>query len=328
MRNANQEQVEIAQFWDCNPNASYHSGHVLQFQQKISPGAHWMLIASLASRRSKLSLLERSRVFTYVSIVLADGFISCWNEKYRTVVIRPETFINSYIDKDWRPILQTPAFPEYTSGHSVVSAASANMLTWLLGDGFEFDDTTEVEYGLPVRSFKSFNQAAEEAAISRLYGGIITCRPYQTGLHREGSCPISLLAKYKNKTRAYGGFWWAYLPYCLLSAIVRMTVPSKTHRRRVQITYKVIRLVGPERSNVTFSNRVRETTDFNYFIYPFVYLGGGVSVGDIDNDGLPDIYLSGNMGRNALYINEGDFKFLDITKKAGWRVSGTDGQQV
>ena len=80
--------------------------------------------------------------------------------------------INEYYDDEWFPLLQTPPFPEYTSGHSVISRASAVVLTKLYGDDFSFEDTTEVFYGLPVRSFNSFLHASEEAAISRLYGGI------------------------------------------------------------------------------------------------------------------------------------------------------------
>ena len=100
------------------------------------------------------------------------AFISCWDEKYRSLVIRPETYINKYIDGAWMPLLQTPPFPEYTSGHSVLSSASAVMLTKIFGDNFSFSDSTEVEFGNPVRHFTSFSQAAEEAAISRFYGGI------------------------------------------------------------------------------------------------------------------------------------------------------------
>jgi hypothetical protein len=107
-----------------------------------------------------------------VSIALADAFISCWDEKYRSNLIRPETVINEHLDEDWKPALQTPPFPEYTSGHSVISTAAALVLTYIYGDNFSFDDDVEVEYGLPVRSFKSFTQASEEAAVSRLYGGI------------------------------------------------------------------------------------------------------------------------------------------------------------
>ena len=87
-------------------------------------------------------------------------------------MVRPETLINGYIDEDWVPLLQTPPFPEYTSGHSVISRAAALTLTELLGNDFSFEDTSEMEYGLPARFFDSFLQASEEAALSRLYGGI------------------------------------------------------------------------------------------------------------------------------------------------------------
>jgi hypothetical protein len=107
-----------------------------------------------------------------VAISLVDGFISCWDEKYRSRVIRPESYINQYIDEDWTPLLQTPPFPEYTSGHSMISGASAIALTHLFGDNFAFVDSTEIEFGLTARSFPSFMAAAEEAAISRMYGGI------------------------------------------------------------------------------------------------------------------------------------------------------------
>ena len=77
-----------------------------------------------------------------------------------------------YYDEEWLPLLQTPPFPEYTSGHSVISRAAAVTLTKIYGDNFSFIDTTEIAYGLPERSYKSFIHASEEAAISRLYGGI------------------------------------------------------------------------------------------------------------------------------------------------------------
>ena len=120
--------------------------------------------------------------YTKTSIAIADGFISCWNEKYRSNLIRPETLINKYIDKDWYPLLQTPPFPEYTSGHSVVSGAAAEVLTDIFGDNFAFDDTTEMPYGLPTRSFTSFRSAAKEAAISRIYGGIHYNAAVENGL--------------------------------------------------------------------------------------------------------------------------------------------------
>ncbi len=170
--NLNKEQEEIAKFWDCNPFVSHHSGHVMFATKKITPGGHWIGITAIASKKQKLNFQETVEAYTRVSIGLADAFISCWDEKYRSVLIRPETIINQHIDEDWMPLLQTPPFPEYTSGHSVVSGAASIILTNLFGEDFYFKDTSEVEFGLPIRAFNSFKEAAEEAAISRLYGGI------------------------------------------------------------------------------------------------------------------------------------------------------------
>lgn len=172
VKNATEEQVSIAQFWDCNPFAFNVSGHVMHAVKKISPGGHWINITALACKKSNFNLVQTTHAYALVSIGLFDAFISCWDEKYRSNLIRPETVINDYVDKDWRPLLQTPPFPEYTSGHSVASAASSVILTKIFGENYSFDDDTEVEFGLPVRSFTDFRQAADEAAISRLYGGI------------------------------------------------------------------------------------------------------------------------------------------------------------
>lgn len=131
-----------------------------------------MSITRLACEKANADFVQSAEAYALVSVALIDGFISCWDEKYRSKLVRPESFINEFIDEDWVPLLQTPPFPEYTSGHSVVSSASAVTLTKLFGDNFAFLDSTEVEYGLPSRNFKSFHEAAEEAAISRIYGGI------------------------------------------------------------------------------------------------------------------------------------------------------------
>ncbi|MAD97585.1 MAG: phosphatidic acid phosphatase [Flavobacteriaceae bacterium] len=166
------EEVKIAQFWDCNPYVAVNKGHFMFASKKITPGAHWMGICKIANIKAKADFDKTVHAYTKTSIALADAFISCWDEKYRSNLIRPETLINKYIDEDWTPLLQTPPFPEYTSGHSVVSGAAAEALTSIFGDNFAFDDTTEIPYGLPVRSYKSFREAAREAAISRVYGGI------------------------------------------------------------------------------------------------------------------------------------------------------------
>ena len=169
---ANDEQVAIAKFWDCNPNISHHHGHMMYFFQKISPGGHWIHIGLQAVQAENLPLIEASSRMTMLSITIADAFIACWDEKYRSNYIRPETVIKNKISKEWDPILQTPAFPEYPSGHSLASASAATILTHMYGNGFEFQDSSEKEYGLPVREFGSFREASDEAAISRLYGGI------------------------------------------------------------------------------------------------------------------------------------------------------------
>tara|TARA_Y100001933_G_scaffold70045_2_gene71338 strand:- start:76970 stop:78322 length:1353 start_codon:yes stop_codon:yes gene_type:complete len=166
------EEVAIAQFWDCNPYVSVTRGHLMFATKKITPGAHWIGITKIASRKTNADFAETVHAYTKTSIAIADAFISCWDEKYRSNLIRPETLINVHIDDSWEPVLQTPPFPEYTSGHSVVSGAAATALTEIFGDNFAFDDDTEIAYGLPVRSFNSFKEAADEAAISRMYGGI------------------------------------------------------------------------------------------------------------------------------------------------------------
>lgn len=167
-----EEQRAIAAFWDCNPYVMHTRGHAMFATKKITPGGHWMGIATIAARQSGADFAESAEVYARTAVALADGFISVWEEKYRSNLIRPETVINEHIDETWIPVLQTPPFPEYTSGHSVISAAAAAVLTDHFGDGFAFNDTTEVAYGLPARDFPSFNAASEEAAVSRLYGGI------------------------------------------------------------------------------------------------------------------------------------------------------------
>lgn len=171
-KNLTEQTRFIASYWDCNPFAINTSGHMMIGFKKISPGGHWMNITSIATTKAKIGLDNGIMVHALVAATLMDAFISCWDEKYVTSRVRPETVINRYIDPRWQPLLQTPPFPEYTSGHSVISTAVAETLTYFLGDHFSFTDNTEVIFELPTRDFTSFRQAAEEAAISRLYGGI------------------------------------------------------------------------------------------------------------------------------------------------------------
>jgi hypothetical protein len=201
-KNLTPEQNEIAFFWDCNPFMMNVKGHVMFATKKISPGGHWMNITQVACDKSNVNFVQATEAYTMVAVALFEGFISCWDEKYRSKLIRPESYINQYIDEGWAPKLQTPPFPEYTSGHSVISSASAMVLTQLFGDNFAFTDSTEIEFGLTARSFKSFNAAAEEAAISRMYGGIHYRPAIENGI-TEGRALASYILQ-KVKTRKEG----------------------------------------------------------------------------------------------------------------------------
>lgn len=170
--------------------------------KKITPGGHWIGITAIATRQSKSNFLDTVNAYVNVSIALFDSFISCWDEKWDTLVVRPETLINKHYDEEWLPVLQTPPFPEYTSGHSVISRAAALTLTDLFGDNFTFTDTTELEYGLPQRSYNSFIHAAEEAAISRLYGGIHYMMAIEEGVNQGQNVGKYIVDKIQTKIDA------------------------------------------------------------------------------------------------------------------------------
>ena len=199
INNLTNEQRDIANFWDCNPFKMNISGHAMFATKKMSPGGHWLGIVGQVSRQLKKSHVQVAEAFVMTSMSIFDGFISCWDEKYRSIRIRPESVINNSIDKKWMPILQTPPFPEYTSGHSTISSAAATVLTKLYGDNVAFNDSTEIPYGLPPRKFTSFKQAAEEASISRLYGGIHFRPALDQGVIQGAKVANQLLAKVKLK---------------------------------------------------------------------------------------------------------------------------------
>lgn len=166
------DQKHIADFFDDNPFKLNVSGHVMYGTKKFSPPGHWMNIVGIAAEKIKADFNKTVAAYTQTSIALFDGFIGCWETKFRTNFVRPETVINKYIDPEWRPYIQTPPFPAYVSGHSVVSAAAAEVLTHHFGENFAYTDSSELEFGIANRSFKSFHDAALEASWSRLYGGI------------------------------------------------------------------------------------------------------------------------------------------------------------
>jgi hypothetical protein len=167
-----EEQKHIAEFFDDNPFNLHVTGHIMYATKKFSPPGHWMNIVGIAAEKAKADFSKTVAAYTETSIALFDGFIACWKAKYMNNTIRPETVINKLIDPSWEPFIQTPPFPSYISGHSVISAASAEVMTHHFGDNFAYTDTSELEFGIPNRSFPSFRDAALEASWSRLYGGI------------------------------------------------------------------------------------------------------------------------------------------------------------
>ncbi|MCU0907563.1 MAG: phosphatase PAP2 family protein [Rhodobacteraceae bacterium] len=170
-----EEQKIIARFWSDDPMLS------------PTPPGHWVTIVLDISDRDGLPAARTAHALAILGIAVSDGFIACWDAKYRFDLLRPVTYIRAHIDPAWQPLLITPPFPEYPSGHSTQSGAAAAVLAALFGDPFPFDDATHEDDGLPVRSFASFTDAAREAAISRLYGGIHFRAAIDQGL-AQGDC--------------------------------------------------------------------------------------------------------------------------------------------
>src|SRR5262249_57207342 len=157
------EQKTIAQFWGDSPGATG------------TPPGHWIAIVGQIARNDQLSLARAAEAYVRVGIAVHDAFIQCWYTKFVTNLQRPVTFIDENIAGGWLPLLTTPNFPTYTSGHSTQSAAAAEVLTDMFGLK-EFTDTIRTDHNLgspsDPRTFASFDDAAIEAAKSRLYGGI------------------------------------------------------------------------------------------------------------------------------------------------------------
>jgi hypothetical protein len=171
-RNLTEEQKTIAKYWDDNPAVVEHSGHAMYINKKLSPVGHWIGINTIAAKMKNLTPIETAQSYAMTALAIFDGFISCWQEKYTSLFVRPITAIHELIDSKWLPFLQTPPFPEHTSGHSTISAAAAVILTHRFGENFAFEDTSDFRYIGMKRNFTSFHQAANEASISRVYGGI------------------------------------------------------------------------------------------------------------------------------------------------------------
>lgn len=153
------EKIQVALFWADNPVATG------------TPGFHWVSVANQMVARRALRADQAVELYALMSMSIADAFIGCWKEKYRSNVVRPVTYVRRVFDKKYQTVFPTPPFPEYTSGHSVQSAAAVVVLEHLVGDTVSFVDSTQVDVGHSPRPFASFRAARDEVAVSRLYGG-------------------------------------------------------------------------------------------------------------------------------------------------------------
>jgi hypothetical protein len=169
------EQRAIAIFWSDDPGVT------------ATPPGHSISITTQVLRAKRASLMTAAEAYVKVGLAVSDAFVACWSAKYRYNLLRPITYIRNVIDPAWAPILNTPPFPEYPSGHSVQSGAAATVLADLFGRRYSFVDHTHDERGLPARRFDSFGDAAREAALSRLYGGIHFRPAIERGLF-QGEC--------------------------------------------------------------------------------------------------------------------------------------------
>lgn len=172
VKNSTPTQDTIARYWDDNAFVTQHDGHLTYASKKTTPPGHWMGIIAILSKQQKASEITTAKAYALAAAAMFDGFITCWTEKYKSKTVRPITVIQENIDRNWNPILQTPPFPEYISGHSVISSAAAGILSAIWGNNIAFTDTTEVQYLGLKRHFNTIEEVANEVSISRVYGGI------------------------------------------------------------------------------------------------------------------------------------------------------------
>lgn len=174
VNNASAEQKEIAEFWSCDPGKS------------STPAGHSFSIMSQVLEKKNASLGMAAEAFAKLGVALNDAFICCWRDKFRYNLIRPVSYINQNIDANWKPLLSTPPFPEYASGHSVQSAAAATIMASYFGNELTFEDHTNDVKGMKPRKFDRFSDFAVEAGMSRMYGGIHYRKGMEEGI-KEGN---------------------------------------------------------------------------------------------------------------------------------------------
>lgn len=187
-KNLNDEQKEIALFWSDDAGKTF------------TPPGHGIAIALQLIKKENFDLAKTAETLCRIGIAVNDAFVSCWKCKFQYNILRPISYIHTAIDANWKPLLDTPPFPEYTSGHGTVSGATAAVLSDMFGYNYRFTDYSHAERGLKPRSFDSFYEFAQEAALSRLYGGIHYRMSNEEGLKNgkrigRSACELKLKMK-------------------------------------------------------------------------------------------------------------------------------------
>jgi hypothetical protein len=158
---ATQLQRQVSLYWADDP------------LKTPTPGGHWVYILTDLLALQKSNLAQAANIYAEMNMAMSDAFVAGWKTKYSVNLIRPVTYVQLVMDSNWVPtLMDTPPFPEFPSGHSVLSSAAANVLEQVFGANFSFTDNTHNDRGWGPRTFSSFRAAADEAAVSRLYAGI------------------------------------------------------------------------------------------------------------------------------------------------------------
>ncbi|MBT8245798.1 MAG: vanadium-dependent haloperoxidase [Winogradskyella sp.] len=195
VNNKTEDTEKTAWFWDCNPIMTVHTGHMVTTIHKFTPPGHWLNIVNQVSTKEYSDYYTTTKAYTLTSMAMFDAIIAAWHVKYRTDLVRPVTYIQENIDAEWTPVLQTPPFPEYTSGHSATSASAAEVLSSIYGENYAFTDNTQLRFGLEDRTFNSFREAANQVNMSRFYGGIHYIQGVEEGARQGREIANTILKK-------------------------------------------------------------------------------------------------------------------------------------
>lgn len=168
-----EDEKAIAMHWDGDPMPPYRRlKHINLIKRQLNPVGHFLAIAKTVSHILKQNETQALENYLRISVAAADAMIGCWDKKYTYNLIRPHTYINRYIDEMWDPVLITPLFPEYPSGHSCLAGSTVEIMKELFSDTIPFIDSTVLDFGYSPRKFSNLSEAAKECAYSRVYGGI------------------------------------------------------------------------------------------------------------------------------------------------------------